>query len=222
MDVYLESGKKRVFAGALEWPGWIRSGPDERSALEALAVYGQRYRAAIEEACTGFKAPEATSFDVVERLEGSSATDFGVPGRIPTFDVEAVDDSELERLEQILRAVWQSFGEGVEAAKGLALRSGPRGGGRSLDKMIGHVCEGEQGYLRMLGRSHEATAEDPLARLAGMHDAFLEALVLRSRGEIPDRGPRGGVRWPVRYAVRRAAGHVLDHLWEIEDRSTSP
>lgn len=25
-------------------------------------------------------------------------------------------------------------------------------------------------------------------------------------------------RWPVRYYVRRAAWHVLDHAWEIEDK----
>jgi hypothetical protein len=25
-------------------------------------------------------------------------------------------------------------------------------------------------------------------------------------------------RWPPRYVVRRAAWHVLDHAWEIEDR----
>ena len=25
--------------------------------------------------------------------------------------------------------------------------------------------------------------------------------------------------WPTRYAARRIAWHVLDHAWEIEDRS---
>ncbi len=25
--------------------------------------------------------------------------------------------------------------------------------------------------------------------------------------------------WPPRYAARRMAWHVLDHLWEIEDKS---
>jgi len=25
--------------------------------------------------------------------------------------------------------------------------------------------------------------------------------------------------WPARYAIRRTAWHVLDHAWEIEDRS---
>jgi hypothetical protein len=25
--------------------------------------------------------------------------------------------------------------------------------------------------------------------------------------------------WPVRYAIRRLAGHILDHLWEMQDRT---
>ena len=37
-------------------------------------------------------------------------------------------------------------------------------------------------------------------------------------GEMPERGPRGGVLWKPRYFVRRAAWHALDHAWEIEDR----
>jgi hypothetical protein len=31
-------------------------------------------------------------------------------------------------------------------------------------------------------------------------------------------GPTGTV-WPVRYTIRRCAWHVLDHAWEMEDRS---
>jgi hypothetical protein len=39
-----------------------------------------------------------------------------------------------------------------------------------------------------------------------------------SRGELPQAGARGGRRWPARYAVCRAARHVLDDTWELEDR----
>jgi hypothetical protein len=28
-EVYLETGQKRVFAAAVDWPGWCRSGRDE-------------------------------------------------------------------------------------------------------------------------------------------------------------------------------------------------
>jgi hypothetical protein len=219
MDVYLESGRKRVFAGALEWPGWSRSGAGEAAALEGLTAYAPRYAAAIEGARTGFKAPESLSFRVVERLEGNATTDFGAPGKIPEADMEPVDDAELERLGRIMHAIWRAFDEGVEVAKGATLRRGPRGGGRDLAKMISHVCEAEHAYLRMLGGSHEIAGNDPVDQLAGLHDAFLKALSLRAHGQIPDQGPRGGARWPTRYAVRRAAWHTLDHLWEIEDRS---
>ena len=50
-------------------------------------------------------------------------------------------------------------------------------------------------------------------------EAMLEALAASVRGEVPETGPRGGKRWSARYFVRREAWHVLDHAWEIEDRS---
>jgi hypothetical protein len=50
--------------------------------------------------------------------------------------------------------------------------------------------------------------------------AIMDALAAAARGEIPERGPRGGVIWPARYFVRRVAWHALDHVWEIEDRAS--
>ncbi|MGB5058712.1 MAG: hypothetical protein WBO48_08460, partial [Candidatus Promineifilaceae bacterium] len=49
--------------------------------------------------------------------------------------------------------------------------------------------------------------------------AILEALAAAAHGELPEQGPRDGKIWPARYYVRRAAWHVLDHAWEIEDRA---
>jgi hypothetical protein len=42
--------------------------------------------------------------------------------------------------------------------------------------------------------------------------------VRRAEGKELRLGPRGGVHWTPRYFVRRAAWHMLDHAWEIEDR----
>ncbi len=42
IEIYLEIGEKRTFAGALDWPGWSRSGKDEVSAMQALIDYGAR------------------------------------------------------------------------------------------------------------------------------------------------------------------------------------
>ena len=43
IEVFVESGKKRTFAGAVYWPGWCRAGRDEAGALRALVEYGPRY-----------------------------------------------------------------------------------------------------------------------------------------------------------------------------------
>jgi len=40
--VVVEGGAKRVFASAVDWPGWARSGRDEAAALEALLAYAPR------------------------------------------------------------------------------------------------------------------------------------------------------------------------------------
>jgi hypothetical protein len=50
--------------------------------------------------------------------------------------------------------------------------------------------------------------------------AIVQALTAAAHGDVPERGPRGGARWSPRYFVRRVAWHLLDHAWEIEDRSS--
>jgi hypothetical protein len=54
--------------------------------------------------------------------------------------------------------------------------------------------------------------------LHATRSAILQTLERAAQGAMPPAGPRGGQRWPARYFVRRAAWHVLDHAWEIEDR----
>jgi len=76
--VCTESGEKKVFASALDWPGWSRGARDEAGALEALVAYGERYRGIVG-GVTDFQTPADTSgLEVIERLKGGGATDFGV------------------------------------------------------------------------------------------------------------------------------------------------
>lgn len=75
--VYLETGKQRVFACALDWPGWCRSGREQGGALEALAAYSPRYAAVAKEARMPFPSQSAEDFEIVERVPGSATTDFG-------------------------------------------------------------------------------------------------------------------------------------------------
>jgi hypothetical protein len=39
IEVFIESGNRRVFASALDWPGWARSAKTQEVALVALADY---------------------------------------------------------------------------------------------------------------------------------------------------------------------------------------
>src|SRR5260370_33623212 len=80
IQVYLEIGQKRVFASALEWPGWTRSAKDERGALESLAAYAPRYASVPKAARIGFAQDGKPSFKVVERVKGNTTTAFGTPG----------------------------------------------------------------------------------------------------------------------------------------------
>ena len=57
MNVYLEEGKKKVFACAVEWPGWGRSGRDEATALQTLFDYAPRYAPVAKAAGLSFTAP---------------------------------------------------------------------------------------------------------------------------------------------------------------------
>lgn len=222
IDVYLEVGKKRTIAGAIDWPGWCRAGRDEQSALQALFEAAPRYAQVVRSARLGFHTPDnPDALVVVERLKGTTTTDFGAPDQAPASDDAPIDEQELRRLQAILRASWRALDRTVERAEGKALRKGPRGGGRVLDKIVEHVRDSEASYLSALGgKAPSAEAGQPTHE--DLRNVVLSTLAAAAHGDIPERGPRGGKRWLPRYFVRRAAWHVLDHVWEIEDRMEAP
>ena len=220
IDVYLEIGPKRTFAGALEWPGWCRSGRDEESALQALLGYGSRYARTLGRSRLGFKAPTTESaFVVVERLNGNATTDFGAPGIAPSTDASPVNSAELAHFEKILKACLQTFDANIKTVSGKSLRSGPRGGGRQLKSVMEHVLGSNEGYLNQVGwKLQKDNMNDLNQQWAQSQQSLLQALRASAHGEIPAKGSRGGIRWTARYFVRRVAWHLLDHAWEIEDR----
>jgi hypothetical protein len=55
--------------------------------------------------------------------------------------------------------------------------------------------------------------------MATTRQAFLDTLEARVTGRQIENPRRTKNPWSPRYAVRRAIWHVLDHAWEIEDRS---
>jgi len=219
IPIYVERGEKRTFAGAIEWPGWCRGGKDDGSAVQALLESGPRYALVVAHSRLGFRAPlNVGTFDVVERLRGNATTDFGAPGTPPKADDREVDAAELRRLRAIVQACWRAFDDAVKGARGRTLAKGPRGGGRPLLGVVKHVLEADGGYLSALGWKYKLETTSPHG-LEPTRGAMLEGLAASARGEIPATGPRGGRRWKPRFFVRRSAWHVLDHAWEIEDRS---
>lgn len=170
-----------------------------------------------------FEAPtDLAALKVSERLTGDSTTDFGAPGIAPAVDSAPVGAAELERLQQILDACWRAFEEAVGAASGKQLRKGSRGGGRSASQIFDHVVESHYSYLRRIywHKPHEKAqdAQDIANMLMDIKQADEEALAFATSDEMPAAGPRGGALWKPRYFVRRAAWHILDHAWEIEDK----
>lgn len=215
VPIYLEIAPKRTFAGALDWPGWARSGRTEADAIEALLAYAPRY-AKVVGARAGFDAPKDTpAFDVAERLHGGATTEFGAPGAIPKADDRPLNAAELERQLAILRAAWKAFDGAGTRARGIELRKGPRGGGRDLPKMSDHVLGAEMGYLGQLGARYRGAPDDA----AALHRAVVAAISAVTRGEPVTEPTAVKKRWPPRYFIHRSAWHVLDHAWEIEDRA---
>jgi hypothetical protein len=158
-------------------------------------------------------------FEVGERLSGGSGTDFGVPEVAPAGDARPMDAAALQEGVAMLKACWQAFDAAVQAAAGKALRVGPRGGGRDLEGLADHVVKAEYSYVARLGwRWQHPLVEGLAERITQEREAALLALAAAAGGKLPTRGPRGGMIWTPRYFVRRAAWHVLDHVWELEDR----
>jgi len=195
--VYLEVGKSKVFACALDWPGWCRSAKTEEAALEALLDYRDRYAVVAEEA--GVRFAHRHTLDVVERVAGNATTDFGAPGVVPDVDMGLkLTTAKAERLAALVEASWRVF-DRVAAAAPATLKKGPRGGGRDTAQVVDHVHNAEKSYGHKLGL----------------------ALGERDRGHVAAviRAAPADTAWPIRYAARRIAWHVLDHVWEIEDKS---
>lgn len=220
IDVFLEHGTKKVFAGAVDWPGWCRSAKDASAALATLVTYGSRYARLLADTDLNFQPPASVdALNVVEDVTGNAATDFGVADVEITHDAMPFGRAERERSTRILEAIWRGFDQAVLAADGKDLRKGPRGGGRDRDKIVQHILDVDAAYLRAAGQKFRPDPHAPPDQeLARRREAALAALDAAERGDLPTRGPRGGKIWTPPYFVRRLAWHTVDHLWEIEDR----
>ena len=221
LRVVLEVGKKRVFAFALDWPGWSRSGRTEGNALIALMEYATRYAALARRARISFAPVSIESITVIERVAGDATTDFGAPNAKCAHDATPTSTSEAKRLASLVAASWHSLDDSVADAPP-QLRKGPRGGGRDRDAIVEHCLAAEVAYARKIGVRHRSPGIDDHDAIESLRGDILAVLRTPSDGSLMSRGEdaRGtSPGWPTRYAARRIAWHVLDHAWEITDRS---
>ena len=215
--VIVEKGTSRVFASAADWPGWARSGKTEADALTSLALYGPRYAKAVTAVTPKFVAPkDASAFEIVQRLSGGAGTDFGVPSSEARADDARLGKGDLTRLIAILEGSWAAFDRAARAAEGKTLRTGPRGGGRSVEKMTAHVLEAEVAYLSKLGS--RAPKVEGAGRMRAVRRTIVAAFEARALGKALDDPANTKTLWTPRYFARRSAWHALDHAWELEDR----
>lgn len=206
--VFIEPGHKWVFASALDWPGWARRGRTEDLAVQALAEYLPRYAPIVARA--GLE-PVSGNLAITERHpEPGVNADFGSLHEIAPSERGELPPDTGKRFAALLEAAWAEFDEIAGTAPD-QLRKGPRGGGRDTPQIVGHVHDAEEMYARKMGLPRDkATTDDPVAALRVRIGAVL-------RDPMSLVTPPNG--WPLRYAARRIGWHVLDHLWEIEDKS---
>lgn len=208
--IVLEQGSKKVFATFIDWPGWSRSGRSDQDAIDVLVSYADRYQIIAGNAgVPGVKAA-ADDPDVIETLKGSGATDFGVPDKVARADHEFMTDAECERQIKLLESCWAYFDE-VSQKVSPEMQKGPRGGGRDRDEIISHTLEADRGYARQIGVRTSPGHIEREGGIAAHREDVVKAIRTQNREEVE-------TKWPLRYFIRRAAWHMLDHAWEMEDK----
>jgi hypothetical protein len=214
LRVILEVGKKRrVVAGAIDWPGLDRWGTSEDDAIEKLVSYLPRYAGIAERAGMAKAFARARDVEIVERVPGSSSTDFWGIAHVPSqIEREVLSPTDLERRLELLQACWAYFDD-VAARVPAELLPGPRSAGRSRDQIIRHTYGTEPGQM---ARKVEVRTElDVVLTPKGLvkhRQAYLEAIRAYNAAGKPAR------TWPIQFLIRRTAYHVMDHAWEMEDR----
>jgi len=215
LRVILEIGKKRrIVAGAMDWPGLDRWGTSEENALEKLASYVPRYVRVAERAGLGKAFGRARDIEVVERVPGSSSTDFWGIAHVPSeVEREVLSAADLERRLDLLQACWTWFDD-IAGRASPDLRPGARSAGRNRDQIIRHVYlnEPDQWSKKVGVRTPFEDVLTP-AGLARHREQYLDAIRAFNAEGKPARS------WPIQFLVRRTAQHVMDHGWEIEDRN---
>jgi hypothetical protein len=205
---------KKWVAVAVDWPGLERGATSEEKALDRLEAYVPRYLPVAKRARLGTElAGQDGGLQIVERYRGVGSTDFwGISFAPSSLDRLPMDAKVFDRSVRLLRAAWAEFDDTATRVTA-DLRPGPRGGGRSRDRIVEHVLNVEgQDFAK---RVQVPTELDELLTPKGRSD-HRDRFVAAMRDWYAEGRPLGN--WTIPYLLRHTAYHALDHAWEMQDR----
>ena len=219
--VVLEVAPKRSFASALDWPGWSRGGRNEDEALDALLDYAPALCDGRKRAKIAFTPPATTrgstwSSDRGRRRNGVRRAR---ASRRASED-EPLSAADLRRLLAFLQAAWTASTGQPGRRRGRADEGSARRRARAAEDHRARA-----GGRGRLSRPARITSSRGRGRERRQTDGPAAPRLCRGAHRVATGQPLANPRntrkpWTPRYAVRRSAWHVLDHAWEIEDRSS--
>ena len=216
MRVMIEVGPKakKVVAVAPDWPGLERGAKTGGAAVERLVAYFPRYAriASLAGMDVDFATAVTTTIDVVEQYPGVGSTDFwGISFAFSAIDKQEMSSKDLARELGLMQACWAFFDD-VRSRVSAEMQAGPRGGGRSRSRIVGHVVHTEQDWAKKLGFVHMSWRDADEEGLKTHREAYCAAIrAFHAQGKMART-------WPLRYLIRHTAYHALDHAWEMEDK----
>ena len=181
-EVYVEAGDKRAFAGAIEWPGWCRTGRREDDALDGLLAYGP-LRARARRVVRGFTVPRSARSHRGRRLPGTPRPTSGLH-RWRRRPIAAARRPGPEAVLAILDASWGAFDGSPRPPPARSCAKG-RAGRRELDGIVDHVIGAESSTWQAGGARPKVEGRDR-ARLPTKSGRWSASAVSRGHG-----GPSG-------------------------------
>jgi hypothetical protein len=155
----------------------------------------------------------AGDLEVVEEIEGTGSTDFwGISFASATNEKDPMTEAECERKIALLQASW-SFFDDVSRRVSPELRKGPRGGGRDRDQIVSHTYGTERDFAKKLGIITPQGAMLMPEELRIHRQSYVGAI-----REYNAEG-RSARSWTLQFLIRHSAFHVLDHAWEMQDKT---
>ena len=188
-----------------------------RRARQA-ASYLPRYAGVAERAGMASAFKPSRDLEVVERVPGSSSTDFWGVAHVPSeIEREVLSAKDLERRLDLLQASWAYFDD-VAASRLRGARPGPARrraiSRRDHPPRLRLRAPQLLAQGRRFARRTASGSRRPSSRRIGRSSS-------RPSAPTTPRASRRGAM-PIQFLIRRTAQHVMDHAWEMEDRDLTP